>query len=265
MTAGFRDKWLTAVDRKQSLLCVGLDPVEHGQRAGTTLARGQNKLDWCLDFVKKVAPYAAAIKPNRNYLKDFSRTDMKTLNDAIHHHGMVSIDDSKLADIGDTNDAGIYHAACEGYDAVTYAPFPGNIKETQNFADRHTVGLIVLVLMSNPEYEIIKNATIGGMKGFEYFATEVQRCGAAGVVIGAPSPKNHISLEEIRRVKDIIGSPLVLVPGIGAQGGDLLPILRTYGDHTIANVGRAILYAEDPAAEARQYQRMITDLREQLR
>lgn len=261
----FKNKWLAAVEQKQSILCVGLDPAEHGQRKGASLPIQQNKLDWCIDFIKKVSPHAAAIKPNRNYLKDFSRADMKALNDAIHHYGMVSIDDSKLADIGDTNDAGIYHAACEGYDAVTYAPFPGNIRETQAFAAHHHMGLIVLVLMSNPEYEVIKNATIKGQKAFEYFAHEVKACGADGIVIGAPSAKNHITPQEIHRVREIIGQPLVLVPGIGAQGGDLQEILKTFGDHTIANVGRAILYADDPANEARVYHRMIENMRKAMR
>ena len=102
---GLKENWQEAVQKKNSLLCVGIDPAETGQRPRGTLPEGTNKLDFCLELVDRVAPYAAGIKPNRQYLKDFSRQEMQTLNERIHAHGMISIDDSKLADIGDTNDA----------------------------------------------------------------------------------------------------------------------------------------------------------------
>ena len=115
-------KWLEIVARKNSLLCVGIDPAEKDQRMLRTIPTDVSKLDWCLDLVEKVAPFAAAIKPNRNYLKDLSREQMAILNKKIHDLDMLSIDDSKIADIGDTNDAGIFHALQEGFDFVTYAP-----------------------------------------------------------------------------------------------------------------------------------------------
>ena len=185
---------------------------------------------------------------------------MKVLHNHIHQAGMISIDDSKLADIGDTNDSGFYHASCEGYDLVTYAPFPGNVKAAAQQAKHHGVGLITLVLMSNPEFEVMKNATIDGMKGFEYFAHQVKQAQAEGIVIGAPSSKNHTS-EEIQRVYEILGDQLVLVPGIGAQGGSLEAIIKIFGERTITNVGRAIMYADDPRKESLKYRDMINSLR----
>ena len=79
---------------------------------------------------------------------------MKSLIDAIHSYQMIAIDDSKLADIGETNDAGLYHASIEGYDFVTYAPFPANVAQASKQAIDRGIGLITLVLMSNPEHTL---------------------------------------------------------------------------------------------------------------
>ncbi len=253
----FRQKWLDAVQRKKSLLCVGIDPAEAAQRHGNQMPEGVSKTEWTRTIIEAVAPYTAAIKLNRNYFKDISREAMRSLNDRIHALGMVSIDDSKLADIGDTNDAGIYHAKQEGFDAVTYAPFPGNTLQAGAQAKAHDVGLIPLVLMSNPEYRLMKTALVNGEPLYRFLAHQSAEAQAAGIVIGAPSPGNHITIEEISEVARILPEALVLVPGIGAQGGDIAPILRIFGQRTIANVGRAIIYAKDPAQQAKEYRDMI--------
>lgn len=258
----FRKKWLDAAHHKKSLLCVGIDPAEAEQRHGQQIPQGQDKVEWTLSIIEAVAPYTAAIKLNRNYFKDISRASMRTLNDRIHQLGMVSIDDSKLADIGDTNDAGIYHAKQEGFDAITYAPFPGNTVQAGRQADAHGMGLIPLVLMSNPEYRAMKYAQIEGQALYLYLAHQAAEARAAGVVIGAPSAGNHITPQEIAEVAAILPEALVLVPGIGAQGGELAPILKHFGSRTIANVGRAIIYSKDPGLQAKEYRDMIAQIQE---
>ena len=253
----FNEKWLEAVRIKNSLLCVNIDPAEWGQRENGTIGQNIDKVAWTIELIESVAPYAAAIKPNRQYFKDVSRQDMKKINDVIHKHQMLSIDDSKIADIGDTNDAALYHAVEEGFDAVTYAPFPGNIEATCKMAQKRGIGLIPLVLMSNPEYKLMKQAQINGIPAYKYIAQEVKQHGADGIVIGAPSEKNHITLDEIACVREIVGHKTVLVPGIGAQGGDLKPIIDAFGDYTITSVGRAIAYADKPQEKAQEYHELI--------
>lgn len=258
----FRQKWLEIVQRKNSNLCVGLDPAEPGQRPDVTLPHGVSKLDWCLEFLEKVAPYAAGCKPNRNYIKDFSRKETQTLVNRIHSLDMVALDDSKLVDIGDTNDSGLYHSMMEGFDSVTYAPFPGNTMEAVNQAHSRGLGLIPLVLMSNKQFEPIKNSTIRGLKGYEYFALQAAEYGADAIVVGAPSPDNHISDTEVRRVYQIVGPKLVLMPGVGAQGGDAQYIISIFGaENVIANVGRAIMTAYRPDKAAMKYRDMLNLLR----
>lgn len=256
----FRQQWLAAAKNKNSLLCVGIDPAEPAQRHAQQIPLGADKLTWSLEIIDAVAPFAAGIKLNRNYYKDISRSAMQTLNARIHALGMVSIDDSKLADIGETNDAGIYHAKQEGFDAITYAPFPGNILQAAEQARKHELGLIPLILMSNPEYKLMKTAQIQGEPFYLYLARQSAKADVAGVVIGAPSQTNHITATEIAEVAALLPEALALVPGIGAQGGELGPILKLFGQRTIANVGRAIIFAKDPAAAAKSFREDIASI-----
>ncbi len=253
----FRKLWAEAVSHKSSLLCVGIDAAEAGQRTSSSVPAHTSKLEWTLDIIDKIAPYAAAVKINRNYYKDLSRAEMRTITGRIRQHGMLSIDDSKLADIGDTNAAAIYHAAQEGYDALTYAPFPGNALQAAEQARQQNIGLIMLVLMSNPEFKLMKKAQIEGQDFYLYLAEQAAQGDVDGVVIGAPSATNHIQANELDGIAKRLGSATILVPGIGAQGGEIGPILQRFGKRTIVNVGRAIIYAADPAAEARHYRDQI--------
>ena len=257
----FAQQWHQTVQKKNSLLCIGLDPAEPEQRSQDTIPPGTSKIDWCLSIIDQVAPFAAAIKPNRKYIKGMPREQVKLITDRIHKHGMIAIIDSKITDIGETNDAAFFHAQQEGFDAITFAPFAGNMKEAVAQAHARQLGLIALVLMSNPEFEQIKNATVNGMKAYEFFATQVKEHDADGMVIGAPNGKNHVTKSDVKRVKEIAGNKVVLMPGIGAQGGDAKEIIEIFGDNTIANVGRAVIYAENPAQEAEKYKKMLNRLR----
>ena len=254
--------WLDTVKKKNSLLCVGIDPAEFGQRSQRTLKDGESKVEWAKKLIKDVAPYAAAVKPNRNYFKDISRAEMKEINDYAHSLGMLTIDDSKIADIGDTNDSAVYHAAKESFDFITYAPFPGNIEASSEQGRKHKVGIITLALMSNPEYALMKNAIIDGEKAYKVFCQKVATSDGCGVVIGAPSDKNHLEINEIETAKEILSDRLVLVPGVGAQGGDCDDIIRVFGNLAMINVGRAIAYAQNPAFEAKKYQEEFNKIKE---
>lgn len=254
----FTKLWLEAVKQKESLLCVGIDAAEAEQNVDRSLPYGKTKLQWTLELIDQVSPYAAAVKINRNYYKDFSRADMREVTGLIRERGMLSIDDTKLADIGATNDTGIYHAAAEGYDALTYAPFPGNMREAAEQARKHDIGLIALVLMSNPEFRVIKDMRVDGGKPFYlWLAEQAASAHVDAVVIGAPSAHNHISEREIMELAERLPEAAVLVPGIGAQGGEIGPILRVFASRTIANVGRSIIYGADPAEQARKAREMI--------
>jgi orotidine 5'-phosphate decarboxylase subfamily 2 len=246
-------KWHQAAQKKNSILCIGLDPADKNQKHDSPI---QDKVQWCTDLITKVAPFAAAIKVNRNYILDLSREQVQQLVNHIQKHGMIAIIDHKLADMGETNDSAFYHMSKEGWDATTYSPYPGNINEAVTQAHKHGIGIIVVTLMSNPEFEHIKNATINNKTMIEFIAFESQKAGADAIVIGAPSDKNHIKEAEIEKLKQLFNG-LILMPGIGAQGGDAEKVVKLFGDKVIANVGRAIIYAENPAKEAEKYRDLL--------
>lgn len=287
----FRKKWLEAVEAKGSILCAGLDPaVSMMGRGEKGLPKTADKLAWSLSYLDAVAPYCAAIKPNVQYWKGIG--DAKSLyeiNMTAHQLGLVVIEDTKLADIGSTNDAGAFYAGTRA-DAVTFSPFAGNLEEATQQAHARGLGLISMCLMSNPEFEREKMKLVTITEANKsHFVTDIRRMGeqsfvpqyvqlahdaikydADGVVIGAPSEKNHITEEEVLTVRAYVGDEmLILVPGVGAQGGEANVIWKYFGkDNVIVNVGRALMLPkgsqstpEQQRRTAEEYRDMLNDLR----
>jgi orotidine-5'-phosphate decarboxylase len=287
----FREQWLRAVDTKNSVVCVGLDPAPFGMGRGEKgLAENSNLLEWSLHYIESVAPYVAAIKPNIQYWKGFGgMTHLRKIATFAEELGLVYIDDSKLADIGDTNDAGLYHSVARGRGAVTLSPFAGNMEQAVSQAQLRDVGLITMCLMSNPEYETVKNSLVQVQLGDEYQSEDLIRLddgfyvkkyiqlahdaslfGLDGIVVGAPSEKNHLKEAEIERVSSYAGGEMiVLLPGVGAQGGEADGIWQYFDDdHVIVNVGRSLMFpqgssssSEDHKTAARSYQRLLNEYR----
>tara|TARA_Y100000310_G_scaffold142028_1_gene141442 strand:- start:746 stop:1498 length:753 start_codon:yes stop_codon:yes gene_type:complete len=242
---GFRGEWLESVQRKGSVLCAGIDPAEFEIGRGENgLLEGTNKLEWSLRYVEAVAPYCAAVKLNIQYWKgDYDSEDLRELVSFARDLGVVVIDDSKLADIGSTNDAGMFYSKDMGADAVTLAPFAGNMEEASKKTHERGIEAITMCLMSNPEYEEEKNSLVRvdaittydsediipvrimGRKNDSPFvrryiqlAHDANRFGLDGVVIGAPSESNHITEEELAKARRYVGeSMLVLAPGWGTR------------------------------------------------
>lgn len=293
----FLEKWLEAVEKKNSVLCAGLDPAEFKMGRGEKgLPDGVDKREWALSYVTSVAPYCAALKPNFQYWKNIGNIDILfDITRLAHLSGMVVIDDSKLADIGSTNDAGFYFGA-ERADAVTIAPYAGNMKEAAEQAEKRGVGAITMCLMSNPESEIEKNkwVDVSGLikenpslkddlapdiklidgiphvRQYISLACKANVYGLDGIVIGAPSDKNHITEDELSNIFGYSNdNTLVLLPGVGAQGGEADKIWKYFeADRVIVNVGRGLMFpngsnstAQDHIDTAEQYQEMLNELR----
>lgn len=289
----FREEWLKAVYIKNSVLCAGIDPAEFGMgRKKKGLNEDVDKLDWAIRYIKVVAPFIAAIKPNLQYWKDSKDMGrLEIISVLAHDLGLVVIDDSKLADIGSTNDAGFFYAQRHGADAVTFSPFAGNMEEASNQAHNHHLGIISMCLMSNPESEREKKKLVGMIygKGDNYkgsdiikakgesfvpqyiqLAHDAQKYGIDCIVVGAPSEDNHVSDEEIERVRAYVDDQmLVLMPGVGEQGGEAEVIWKYFNpDSVIVNVGRGLMFANGPdttpkqhAEKAEYYKKMLNNLR----
>ncbi|MHA1865497.1 MAG: orotidine-5'-phosphate decarboxylase [Candidatus Heimdallarchaeaceae archaeon] len=258
----FVDKYLEHAKIKKSYLCVGLDPAIPNQREKNTIPKGMTKLEFMINIIKAVEKHASVIKINRQYIIGLTIEEVKEINKLIHSLGMLSIIDHKLGDIGSTNDSAIYWFKEERFDAFTFSPFAGNTKEATVTAHKHGLGIIVLTLMSNPEAEYQKKATIDNNPLYLYIANQIKKSSSDGCVIGATG---HVSKEDVALIRKKVGDRCIaLVPGVGAQGGSADSLFFHFGAKTMVNVGRAIIYSTDPKKEAEKYQKMFNEKQKEV-
>lgn len=253
MTA-LAERW----QRRDSLLCVGLDPDINRIPAHLRDEPGAI-FRFCRDIVDATADLVCCFKPQIAYFAaERAEDQLEDLIRHIHdkHPGIPVVLDSKRGDIGST--ATQYaREAFERYraDAVTVNPYMGrdSVEPYLEYADK---GVILLCRTSNAGGSDLQFLDVGGEKLFEHVArlaaNEWNASGNLGLVVGATFP------EEIARVRTLTGDMPLLVPGIGAQGGDIAATVAAgrsrEGTGLMINSSRAILYAgegEDFAAAAR--------------
>jgi orotidine-5'-phosphate decarboxylase len=245
--------------RNDSLVCVGLDP-EPAKFPAHLRDRPDAVFDFCAAIVDATADLACAFKPQIAHFAALrAENALERLIAHIHskHPGVPVILDAKRGDIGST----AQHYASEAFeryraDAVTLNPYLGR-DSIQPFLDRADKGVILLCRTSNPGGADFQALDCGGMPLYLRVAETVARDwnanGNCALVTGATWP------EELGRVRAIVGDMPLLVPGIGAQGGDVQAVLRhgrtADGRGLMISSSRAILYAgngEDFAVAARQ-------------
>lgn len=256
---GFHDTLRTAWDRTGSMLCVGLDP---------DLAQMPRPLDgihdalflFCRDIVDATADLACAFKPQ---IAHFASQQAEDQLERLCHHireqhpEVLLILDAKRGDIGSTAE----HYAREafhryGAHAVTANPYLGT-DAVEPFLRHDGHGAIFLCRTSNPGGADIQGLDVGGRPLYEHVAelvaTRWSTMGEAGLVVGATYPA------ELARVREIVDDLPILVPGIGAQGGDVQASVSAgidaRGTGLVVSSSRAIIYAssgDDFAEEARE-------------
>lgn len=243
-----------------SALCIGLDPDPAKFPAPLdALERGPDAvLRFCIEIVDATADLVCAFKPQIAYFAS-QRAEEALERLCAHirenHPDVTLILDAKRGDIGSTAE----HYAREafgryGAHAVTANPYLGGDSVVPFFA--HGGGVIALCRTSNPGGDDLQSLDCGGrplyIRVAEMVAGEWSRYGECGLVVGATYP------EELRAVRDVVGDLPILVPGIGAQGGDPQAAVAAGatgdGRGLIVSSSRAILYAsggDDFAAAAR--------------
>jgi len=270
----FTDLLAGAERRNDSLLCIGLDP-DPARFPGAWKGDAARIYDFCAAIVDATHDLAIAFKPQIAYFAAHRAEDQL---EALLAHirqvapGVPAILDAKRGDIGPT--ATQYAAeAFERYraDAVTLSPFMGfdSIEPYLRYADK---GLILLCRTSNPGGDDLQAQRLaGGELLYERIArlaaTDWNRSGQLGLVVGATHPA------EIARVRELAPSLPLLIPGIGAQGGDAEATVRAgwrAGDAAaprgpvIVSSSRAVLYAGDGADFAAAARRVADAARRQL-
>ena len=256
-----------------SRLCVGLDP-EPAKLPGAWAGDASRIFDFCAAIVDATHDLAMAFKPQIAYFA--AHRAEAQLERLVEHIARVApevpvILDAKRGDIGSTAEQ-YAREAFERYraDAVTLSPFMGfdSIEPYLRHADK---GLILLCRTSNPGGSDLQAQPLAsGLRVYEHIAQLAQgpwnRTGQLGLVVGATFPA------EIERVRELAPTLPLLIPGVGAQGGDAAATVRAgwRGDATrttapiIVNSSRAVLYASSGTDFADAARRVAQATRDEL-
>lgn len=256
---GFHDKLTRAWARSGSMLCVGLDPDP--AKIPSHLANDPEAIfRFCAEIADATADVACAFKPQIAYFSAIgAEQQLEKLCAHIRqqHPHVVLILDAKRGDIGPTAER-YAHEAFVRYqaDAVTVNPYLGT-DSLEPFLEHAGKGVIVLCRTSNPDSGDLQMLDTGSGPLYEQVAQMANdrwsKMGEIALVVGATYPT------ELANVRNIVGDMPLLVPGIGAQGGDVSATvaagLDSHGTGMMINSSRAILYASnghDFASEARR-------------
>lgn len=230
-----------------SLLCVGLDP-EPRKFPAAMANDPEATFEFCRAIVDATAEFVCAFKPQVAHFSALGlERDLERLIAHIHrsHPGIPVILDSKRGDIGSTaSNYAIEAFDRYGADAVTVNPYLGK-DSVQPFLDRAGKGVIVLCRTSNPGSGEFQDLVVDGRPLYQHVAARVARewnaSGECMLVVGATWPK------ELGQVRALVGDLPFLVPGIGAQGGDVQAVVSqgatADGTGLVISSSRAILYA----------------------
>jgi orotidine-5'-phosphate decarboxylase len=255
----FIDTLKQAWQRNDSLVCVGLDP-EPARFPAHLRDRPDAIFEFCRAIVDATADLVCCFKPQiAHFAAHRAENALERLIAHIHsaHPGVPVILDAKRGDIGST--AAFYAAeAFERYgaDAVTANPYLGR-DALEPFLSRADKGVVVLCRTSNAGARDLQDLDVGGCKLYQHVARTVADewnvNGNCMLVVGATYPG------ELADVRAIVGDMPLLVPGVGAQGGDIEAVVRNGatvgGTGLVISSSRAILYAgvgDDFAERARQ-------------
>jgi orotidine-5'-phosphate decarboxylase len=245
----FIQKLQAAWRDNNSLVCVGLDPDP--SRLPAHLAGHPDAIfEFCRDIVDATASLVCAFKPQFAHFAAAGATGalLKTISHIRSHHPRIPVIlDAKRGDIGSTAEMYAreafdhYHA-----DALTVNPYLGG-DSLKPFTDRADRGVIILCRTSNPGAGDLQDLISGGTPVYEIIADLAARewnaNGNVLLVVGATYP------EELGTIRRIVGDMPLLVPGVGAQGGDVDAVMKqgrdAEGCGLIVSSSRDIIYAGD--------------------
>ena len=269
----FHQQLQSARASQGSMLCVGFDP-DPKRLPPSLQGKPAGIFEFCRDIADATADLVCAFKPQFAYFAS-QRAEaqleklVRHLKDKYPHIPIIL--DSKRGDIGSTAD----HYALEaferyGADAITVNPYMG-FDTIEPYLKHTGKGVIVLCRTSNPGGSDLQflNVSPNGEPLYLHVAklavTQWNRSGQIGLVVGATFP------EEIAKVRAIVGEMPLLIPGIGAQGGDIEATVKAGsisgkpGTGMIINSSRAILYASSGNDFAQAARNVALSTRDALR
>jgi orotidine-5'-phosphate decarboxylase len=238
----------TSLSKKTDIVLALDFPYQNPQDRNALLAKAQDVLD-------AVHPYVCAVKINHHLTLPLGTFDgVQNLVNQAHNHGLQTIMDCKVNDIGDTNRVIAEYYFAAGFDALIANPFVGweeGLEPVFEFARKQDRGVILLTYMSHRGaaegygQDVIDPKTNGDIPQYWLFAKRALAWNADGVVVGANVPK------KIREIHEILaGTVPIYSPGIGAQGGTADKARKAGARYII--VGREIVQSANPVETAKR-------------
>lgn len=234
----FQQKLDNIVKKNNSLICVGLDQADYHKN---------------VHIINQTHDLVCTYKPNSAFYEargDQGIRELKLTCDYLRkkYPDIPIILDAKRADIGSTNEAYIAYAFDYlGADAITLQPYLGQ-EALQPFLDLKDKGFFILCRTSNPGAGEFQDLLVAGKALWQIVAENVTSNWNAHhncmLVVGATYPR------ELKQIRRIVGDMTFLIPGIGAQGGDIKATVtagqNSQGAGMIINSSRDIIFASDP-------------------
>lgn len=264
----FADRLAAAVESKGAPLCVGLDPDP------ALMPEGLGVVDFCHGIVDAVAGVAVAVKPQAAFFEAQGARGWAALVEVCGYAreaGLLVIADAKRGDVPST--ARAYAAAFAPLaDAVTVNPYLGR-DSLEPFFEREGLGVLAILKTSNPGSADVQDLPLAdGRPLWQHVAGLLDRWGedhvgesglsTVGAVVGATHP------EILETVRGLLPHAVLLLPGVGAQGGrteDLAAAFTAGPASAVVSASRSVLYADGGAgwqeAAAAEARRLADELR----
>ncbi len=238
------DRIRQIIRKRDSLLCVGLDvdpqriPIHIIKKQDPIFIFNKLIIDATTDFVM-------AYKLNLAFYEALGQSGWDVLKRTVDYipEDILKIGDAKRGDIGSTATKYVQGLFDLGFDTVTVNPYMG-WDSVEPFVQDEEIGVFILCLTSNPGAQDFQYLSFEGKSLYQHIAekaVEWNRNGNCGLVVGATHR------DELKEVRNTAPDLPFLIPGIGAQGGDLeasvLSGTDRYGEMAILNSSRSILYA----------------------
>lgn len=251
------EKLSKRVQEAGTLACVGLD-ADFDKLPERFKALEHPQFEFNKWIIEETHEFVSSFKPNAAFYEargDAGMRELKMTMDYLisFYPDIVTILDAKRADIGNTN-AGYVTSVFDwlGFDAITLHPYLGG-EALEPFLERTDKASVILCRTSNPGAGEFQNLVAEGKPLWQRVAEKVSKewnkndnCMLA---VGATYP------EEMKVIRETVGDMTFLVPGVGAQGGDVAAVLaagkNSKSEGLIINSSRGVIFSEDPKSAAR--------------